>query len=152
VTRRRARRKKHRGGLVPNLTPMVDVVFLLIIFFVLVAQITSAERIALDLPQVLDPPIDGRDSDRRVIVNIIPRAEAGPTRWAQVGTIEIPPGERGEARLAEVLAGARAGDPHLRVVIRAERTEPYDRVFLAMEACRTAGVASARLAATRADD
>ena len=151
MNRRRARRKPRKGGIESNLTPLVDVVFLLLIFFVLVAQITSAERIALELPEVIDPPIDGRDSDRRVIVNIVPRDEAGDTRWAQVGAIEIPPGEPGEARLAEVLAAARAGDPDLKVVIRAQRTEPYDRVFPAMEACRTAGVSSARLAATRID-
>ncbi|MFG0274737.1 MAG: ExbD/TolR family protein [Phycisphaerales bacterium] len=147
----RRRKKKHRaGGLTPNLTPMVDVVFLLIIFFVLVAQITSAERIDLELPRVADPRAERPGAERRIVVNIVPE-DAEPGVWARVGTIELPPGERGEARLAEILLEARRSDPELRVVVRAGREEQYQRVFPVMEACRTAGVPRARLAATERD-
>lgn len=147
----RRRRKKHRaGGLVPNLTPMVDVVFLLIIFFVLVAQITSAERISLDLPRIDQPRAERPGAERRVVVNIVPEG-AEPGVWARVGTIELASGEAGEARLAEILLEARRGDPDLRVVIRAAHDEQYRRVFPVMEACRTAGVPRARLAATQRD-
>ena len=46
-----------------NMTPMIDVVFLLIIFFMLVAQMSRERTITLELPS-----FEHRQS-RRVIVN-----------------------------------------------------------------------------------
>ena len=48
-------RRKHPPTQVEsNLTSMIDVVFLLIVFFVLVSQVVSREAEPLDLPEVPD--------------------------------------------------------------------------------------------------
>lgn len=51
------------------MTPLVDVVFLLIVFFVLVAQFTRAQRVAMDLPTARGSAALARD-DRPVVVNL----------------------------------------------------------------------------------
>lgn len=149
-----SRRGRSRGGprLAPNLTPMVDVVFLLLIFFVLVAQISGAERVEMPLPRLFGVAEAPRGPERRIVVNIAPREEGADAGvWARVGTIEIPFGEAGEARLAETLLEARRLDPNLRVIVRASRDEASSRVLPALEACRVAGLPGASLA-TRAPD
>ncbi len=55
-----------------NLTPMLDVVFLLIVFFVLVSQIVDLESVHMDLPAPLDPASELAGDDPRAVINIIP--------------------------------------------------------------------------------
>ena len=47
--------KQDRGQVQANLTPMIDVTFLLIVFFVLVSQIVEVENVDLDLPTPREP-------------------------------------------------------------------------------------------------
>ena len=50
--------KIHKRGtaeLHANLTPMIDVVFLLIVFFVLVSQIVEVENVEMRLPELVEP-------------------------------------------------------------------------------------------------
>ncbi|MGB0767203.1 MAG: ExbD/TolR family protein [Phycisphaeraceae bacterium] len=66
-----------RGAVEPNLniTPLIDVVFLLIVFFMLVNNIVTDEVPELKLPDLEDPNTSTPEGDRRVIVNIVPEAE-----------------------------------------------------------------------------
>lgn len=48
----RLSRKKHSTSLSFNMTPMIDIVFLLIIFFMTVSQITRTVEIPIPLPRV----------------------------------------------------------------------------------------------------
>lgn len=55
-----------------NLTPMIDVTFLLIIFFLVMTQITSQDDVDLCLPDALTVPANSEDHDRRFTVHIAP--------------------------------------------------------------------------------
>ena len=50
----RTRRKPPPTQVEANLTSMIDVVFLLIVFFILVSQVVNREAEPLDLPEVPD--------------------------------------------------------------------------------------------------
>jgi biopolymer transport protein ExbD len=41
---------RRRSSLVPNMTPLIDIVFLLLVFFMLTSHFVKEERIALELP------------------------------------------------------------------------------------------------------
>lgn len=135
--------------LAPNMTPLVDVVFLLIVFFVLVAQITSAERMKLLLPLIGQAELAAPPSERRAVVNIVPDSEpvAGAAAF-RLGTSPVD----GPSALAERLREAVRIEPNLRVIIRAARDEHYERVHDAMQACRAAGVRRVHLAAVEDRD
>ena len=64
------RLSKHRpsGRLAFNLTPMIDIVFLLIIFFMTVAQITRTMDTPLPLPRVSEGPQESRTA--AVTINV----------------------------------------------------------------------------------
>ncbi|MGB1125666.1 MAG: ExbD/TolR family protein [Phycisphaeraceae bacterium] len=66
-----------RGAVEPslNITPLIDVVFLLIVFFMLVNNIVTDEVPKVQLPDLDKPNVFPPEGDRRVIVNIVPEAE-----------------------------------------------------------------------------
>ncbi|TVQ32695.1 MAG: biopolymer transporter ExbD [Phycisphaeraceae bacterium] len=132
-----------------NLTPLVDVVFLLIIFFVLVAQITKAERLRLTLPWVADAQTEPTPRDSRIVINVLPEGhtEDGRTLTGgfRVGVQTFAAGEEGVAALTELLAQMRSRDPNLEALVRADRVESYGRVHPAVRACRDAGIARINL-------
>ncbi len=53
-----------------NLTPMIDVTFLLIIFFVLVSQIVEVENADLDLPRPEQAASELPSEQSRVVINV----------------------------------------------------------------------------------
>ncbi|MFK7790932.1 MAG: ExbD/TolR family protein [Phycisphaeraceae bacterium] len=66
-----------RGAVAPalNITPLIDVVFLLIIFFMIVNNIVTDEVPKVQLPDLDKPNVFPPEGDRRVIVNIVPEQE-----------------------------------------------------------------------------
>ncbi len=50
-----------RSGHPPNLTPLIDIVFLLLVFFLLTSHFVKDERIDIDLPQASSSEISGDD-------------------------------------------------------------------------------------------
>ena len=65
-------RRKHAPTQVEsNLTSMLDVVFLLIVFFVLVSQVVSREAEPLDLPEVPDAAAGVAGEEPRLVVNVL---------------------------------------------------------------------------------
>jgi len=68
-----------------NLTPMIDVVFLLIVFFVLVSQIVEVENVDLDLPRPQDPASELPGEQPRIVINVLPdeAGQAGGYRLAR---------------------------------------------------------------------
>ena len=120
-----------------NMTPMIDVVFLLIIFFLvsshLVRQDTQVELEEVSLPQAHSGQRAEQDQIRRVVVNVLPDQESGGR--IIVGGRPMPSRELGEL----IAYGKRAGH-HLEVRIRSDRQVPYRVVEPVMIACARAGV------------
>jgi biopolymer transport protein ExbD len=122
-----------RGGLGFNMTPMIDVVFLLIIFFLVSSHLAQQEtQLELDLPAAASGERPGEDAIRRVVVNVLPGGEGR----IQVGAKVVPPQD------LEQLIGyeSRQTGGKLEVRIRSDRRAPYRLVEPIMIACAKAGV------------
>lgn len=149
----RAGRVGGGGGSGASMTPMIDVVFLLIIFFMLVAQISRQRVVELDLPRLADSVSDVIEGDSRLLVNVVPEAQAdrlgGDYRLGSVGYWGSPDGL---AALAEALREAVGRDPEALVLVRAARTETYARVHPALVAVREAGIERVDLVTLREGD
>lgn len=112
-----------------NLTPMIDVVFLLIIFFMVGTKFTELERqIGLQVPEV---------SDKGALT------EAPAHRHVNVyqdGQIML---DRESVTLDELvtrLADARRQYPALGVTVRGDASTSYQRVAEVFNACKQSGV------------
>lgn len=76
-----------RGPVKPtmNITPLIDVVFLLIVFFMIVNNIVTDEVPELQLPDLIDPETYQVEGKSRVIVNIIPEQLYEPDDDGRMG-------------------------------------------------------------------
>ena len=124
------------GRLSTNMTPMIDVVFLLIIFFLVSSHLARQEsRLPLDLPAA-GTHLDDLEPDNALTINI-----DASSRWMISGN------QVDEARLAEILAahrGKHGQDAAVR--IRTEQTIPYGRVEPILRLSAEAGLWNATFA------
>ncbi len=118
-----------------NMTPMIDVVFLLIIFFLVSSHLARQEvEMELNLPDART----GQDTDptelgRRIVVNVLPEGSM------VVGGRSLDADALGEMIAYESRRGRVPGEP-LEVRIRSDRQAPYRTVEPIMRACARAGV------------
>lgn len=56
-----------------DMTPVIDVVFLLIIFFMLVCQFIVADRFAVQVPEQIASAAALRDDDRLLTLTVVPQ-------------------------------------------------------------------------------
>lgn len=125
-----------------DMTPMIDCVFLLLIFFMCAATMSK-----VDLTPEVKLPVAPRaavpeDLRGRGTVNILP-----------VGTV-LPNGETtsderpfmvygqlmDDRALSQAIAGKRAAEPNLRLYLRVDRAANFALVRRAIKACAEAGV------------
>ena len=119
-------RRKPAGGFI-DMTPVVDTIFNLLIFFALSMNFLANPGITVDLPDASAPQVAPRDGDIRVAVTPAGgiRLDGAPVTLEALGL-----------RLRE-LAGERR-DPQ--VLIRADRRVPHGLVVAVMDAARAAGL------------
>lgn len=109
-----------------NLTPMIDLTFLLIVFFILVSQITDRERVAVALPRPSEPASAAPTDPRRTVVNIVPREDAPAIIGSVVtGGLEFDVDGEGRQQLAAHLASLYRSAPQMRLSVRADRRLQY---------------------------
>ncbi|MFM9957116.1 MAG: ExbD/TolR family protein [Phycisphaerales bacterium] len=134
----------------PNLTSLIDVVFLLLVFFLLATQLTRESRVEMTLPA-----LDNRESaplqgESRVIVNVIPSDGTSKPGYA-VNKETFSEDAAGIEALAATLRQAHAANAQVKVLVRAARTDTYERVHPVLQAVTMAGVSSVELAAVAPD-
>jgi biopolymer transport protein ExbD len=127
-----ARRGNPSSTLNANMTPMIDVTFLLIVFFVVVSQIVDSDAVSMDLPSP-DHAVAGiPDKQNRVVVNIIP-LEDGDVAGIMVGGHTIAWDAMHElAAIVDSRVRGGAKEVHL----RADRATKYEYVHQVIEAIR----------------
>lgn len=131
-----------RGGIGFNMTPMIDVVFLLIIFFLVSSHLARQEtQVEVDLPDAASGDRPEEEDVRRLIVNVISENEI------LMGSQPIEP-----ARLETLLGhenqrSAESTNPRpLEVRIRTDRTVPYRAVEPILLACARSGIWNVKFA------
>src|SRR5688572_20366877 len=122
----------NRGGVLGgiDLTPMIDMVFNLLIFFMVVSQFASAER---DLKVLLPEGSEAMPltvKPKEIFINV-----------DQNGRYFIRGREITEAELAQALVQAAINNPASQsVIIRADKRADWDYVGTAMRLCNQAGI------------
>ncbi len=112
-----------------NLTPMIDIVFLLIIFFMVSTSFSQMERdIRLQVPQVRSSgPLT--PAPEKKVINVY--RDGRITLQGQPVTLE---------ELQRRLRQARRQYPDQGVVVRGDAQGAFQRVAEVLEACRQAGL------------
>jgi len=112
-----------------NLTPMIDIVFLLIIFFMVGTKFTELERkIGLRVPEVADSGALTAAPERKVI-NIY--RDGGITLDRNPVTMD---------ELIRKLADARSQYPDLGVLVRGDARGRFQSVAEVLNACKQADI------------
>lgn len=121
-----------------NLTPMLDVVFLLIIFFMVgnrFTELTDEEkRLDIRVPEV-GKASEGSSAPVRRLVQILPD-----------GTIEFDRTAVTLEQLKEKLRAAKAKDPQLSVIVRGDGQAPLEKAAAVYSACAQLGIQDVGLA------
>ena len=125
-------RRQSDTDLSVNLTPLIDVVFLLLIFFMVSTTFTKETHLAIDLPE-----------------------SSGEVRQGQPRQIEVVISKKGEfaingqtlvnSRLETIkraLGKVSEGDSGLPLIITADANTPYQSVVTAMDAAGQMGFAN----------
>lgn len=135
-----SRNRDRDGGGRINMTPMIDVTFLLLTFFMLASHYASAEKTDVFLPRPDEnQAVDERLKDK-VIISLL---FTGPMSEAELrmGPLIIPSAAELQDRLERV-ARQNAGT---QVILRADRRLPYGEVRRVIEMVSAAGLSHLRI-------
>ena len=119
-------RRRPAGGFV-DMTPFVDTIFNLLIFFALSMNFLVNPGITVDLPDASAPQVARQDDDIRIVIT-------------PGGEVHLDGAPVRLSALRERL-GAMAGEGRdAQVLIRADRRVPHGLVVAVMDAARSAGL------------
>ena len=112
-----------------NLTPLIDVVFLLLIFFMVATSFLDPEKeINIDLPQAQSGEALSETPDE-LVINVL-----------KDGRLIVSGGELDRAGLKSALLRAARVNPETPVTIRGDRQVAHEHVVQVMDACGLAGL------------
>jgi len=129
-------RRQRSAELGVNLTPLIDVVFLLLIFFMVSTTFTRETQLTIDLPEAEGTAPETVTQPVEVLV-----AEDGSYR-----VNGKPVADRRFRTLQAALYDTSAGDTTLPLVIAADAQAPHAAVVLAMDAAGQMGFARLSIA------
>lgn len=122
------------------MTPMIDMVFLLLVFFMCVSSLAQADKkLKLDLAESAESKVPEDLTDRGVVsVDAEGRVYLGAT------PVEL-------ERLTDAVRVEIARRPGLRVLVRAERSVAFRDIKRVLKACAEAGAGEVIYATFQAD-
>ncbi|MED5535068.1 MAG: biopolymer transporter ExbD [Pseudomonadota bacterium] len=116
-----------------NLTPMLDVVFIMLIFFIVTAVFVREPGIQVNRPEAVTAMIPNSGS-------IFIAVNAANEFWIDQRSVDL-------AGLGPVIERLRAQNPEGGVVIQADNEAQNEFVLAAMDAAKEAGITEVTLAA-----
>jgi biopolymer transport protein ExbD len=129
-----------------NITSMLDVVFNLILFFILISNFASADLPKMSIPQPTKTVAKEDSNPNRVVVNIVPKDE----NTGQIsGIVFSGTNYMGKLdQLQAALAKEVAKQSEVQVVLRADKAIRYSDITPVMKAIANAGVKTVNLSAS----
>ncbi len=120
---------------VPNMMPLIDVVFLLLIFFLMASRFEQEEReLKVALPEVAEAqPLA---TTQELVINITPE-----------GKYVVAQKEHSEEQLAALLVQTARNNPHQSVLIRGDGRAAWKYGVRVMGLCNKAKIDNYRVAA-----
>jgi biopolymer transport protein ExbD len=122
-----------------NLTPLIDVVFILLLFFMVSTTFQRESEINIELPEASAEPVEEREEMLELVIDAEGHYFIGEQ---QVVNTEL---ETLKQAIQKFL-GERSEIP---VVIRADRLTPYESVVRAMDATAQLGLVQMSLATSQ---
>ena len=122
---------------IPNMMPLIDVVFLLLIFFLMASRFEQEEReLKVVLPEVAEAqPLA---MTQELVINITPE-----------GKYVVAKQPYSEEQLAALLEQARRNNPHQSVLIRGDGRAAWKHGVRVMGLCNKAKIDNYRVAAVQ---
>jgi biopolymer transport protein ExbD len=125
-----------------NLTPLIDVVFILLIFFMVSTTFQRESEIKIELPEASGEPVEERKELLEIVIDANGRYFIDEE---QVVNTEL-------ATLKKAIQKFLGEQRDLPVVIRADRTTPYEAVIRAMDATAQLGLLNMSLATSQPEE
>lgn len=114
-----------------NVTSLIDIVFLLIIFFLVASHVARSEAVEpVDLPKIADPAGDEAEAPLRIVVTVM----ADRSMWVGARQVSLPQVEQ------LILTAAQESGNELEVRIRADHAATYLEIEPILLACAEFGV------------
>src|SRR5512145_1823642 len=117
-------KKKRRIGISIDMTPMVDVAFLLLIFFMCTTQFKPPEKDKITLPESNSESKSPESDIITIAVTKIPSVRVIYRQRGEEVSREMP-AEAVATDMATVLSNARAANPMARIIVKMDRDAPY---------------------------
>ncbi len=129
-----------------NLTPLIDVVFLLLIFFMVSTTFSKESQLKIQLPESSDQSSQAQDDLLEIQISAAGTyAVKGPQDKAAKELINT-----ARETLNRAILEATQGNKEVVTVIRADRRTPHESVITAMDIARRLGYTSITFATQRA--
>ncbi len=126
------------------MTPLVDITFQLIVFFMVVSQVVTAERAPMNLPAPVHSQAREKRYANRLVINLF-SGKNGNISKIKVNANVV----NGLDELVDVLLreGPVLQSKHGTVILRADRDIRFDKIEKVMRAISNSGVSSLQIAA-----
>lgn len=122
-----------------NLTPLIDVVFILLIFFMVSTTFQRESEIKIELPEASAEPVEEKQELLAIVIDADGHYFIGDQ---QVVNTEL-------ETLKKAIQKFRGDQTEIPVVIRADRSTPYEAVVRAMDATSQLGLVHMSLATSQ---
>jgi biopolymer transport protein ExbD len=118
-------KEERRQSLEVNITPLIDVVFLLLIFFMVSTSFVVSSSIEVDLPKAKGESLEVKRNVRISITN--------------AGSININGMRYDDDKVLAVLEKLKEDRPEATVIIEADKAATHGKVVFVMDASRKSG-------------
>ena len=125
-----------------NLTPLIDVVFLLLIFFMVSTTFEHQSRIKIDLPEASAAPTSQEDEKLEILIDAQGRYFIGDQQVVNTTAKTL------KSAISKAV-GEREG---LVVIIRADAETPHQAVITALDVTSQLGLTHISLATSKTQD
>jgi biopolymer transport protein ExbD len=125
-----------------NLTPLIDVVFLLLIFFMVSTTFDQQSRIKIDLPEASAAPTSQEDESLEILIDAQGRYFIGDQQVVNTTAKTL------KSAISKAV-GEREG---LVVIIRADAETPHQAVITALDVTSQLGLTHISLATSKTQD
>lgn len=118
-----------------DLTPMLDVVFIMLIFFIVTASFVNEEGLDISRPPITDSPPESDDQKRNIVLKVSETNEV----WLEGRRIDVRSVRANVSRLL-------AENPSAKVIVQAHPKSKTDTFIKIADQAREAGVFDVSLA------
>lgn len=135
-------RRKARENVDIGLAPLIDVVFILLLFFVVTTTFTRETQLTVDLPEAASgtPPQESESKQLEVVIDV-------EGNFSLNGKQLI---KHDLNTLIAALSKESGGDTSLPMIISADGKTPHQAVIIAMDAAGKLGIAQLRITTVEA--